>query len=765
MKKFLFACICSGIAVASVAADLNQRAGAQEFVWGENGTLEEYRVNGKLQNAHAVVLFSATDVQSGKSGVFAGTFSPQADGSVLFQGKIPAMELGLQVLFREEENGFLSGDVQLQNLSGQSERAIELKISLPLSGNIWNFNMLQGSDRNSGAVEAEAGREYSELRSIDNPRFPLAFSRLPFGAVDDGQNGIMLAHPMRKPCFARYSFKMERNFGVLSMTVPLGISSSTDKFVNYAPVNFMIGDFPAEQHLRGALRRYHDHSPQLFESHIGYPGAWALWIPEFSMDIARECGMGFNQREWDEDFERGAVEAVKILDASRRNGIKTLLYSEPWSITLPFPSNWYKENEDLSVKQYEDQLPIALGAVKDYIEELKGDDHVTERFAGTLTNDELYQILHNTAFEINENGDWRLNCYWINQFHWGEKYKGQDSGAVIVNPDPELLAPNRSAITYEKARYGFAWQEAGKVDRTFDGFYIDSENFSMGWSECNFRKDHWKVADRPLTFAPFEEDGKVKVFQHSVLAYNDFLEDMRRRADELDYCIAVNTWTHFVSFLVPYGDMIGAGEFFVKDWIAPLADFREFRYLAGRKLITTMDYVLNYHGGVPVTPEGVQQYMEPRLNLYLMYGIFAGTANAWNQQESVKLLIPLMSRYSHWTKLINNAGWEEIPQVKISGADEDRVLIERWGNHPEKGLYFTLRGTPPHVGNMTLQDLAALENCQVTLEWNPEDFRVHQFSSVTELTTGQTLPLLEENGRYFCSLTVPAARTLLLQLH
>lgn len=597
MMKFFSAILCSGLLFCWVRADFIQKAGDQQFRWGEDGTLQEYRVGGKPKSVGNARLFAALDAETGKRADFTGKFTAEADGTVRYRGSAPDLALELDVLFRPDATGFLRAQATLINRSGQKERAIELCVSLPLAAGSWNFNALEGADSDSGAVKTTPGHVYEELREIANPRFTMSLSRLPFGAVDDGEAGVMLAHPLRQPRFARYGFSVDdAGCGTLTMKTPLGISADTAKFPNRATVDFLIGSFRADRHLRGALARYHEHEPQLFRSHIGYPGAWALWIPDFSMAAARECGMGFNQREWDEDFARDPAEAVRILDTTRQYGIKSLLYSEPWSITLPFPRNWHKVHQDLSVRQFEDQVPVKLGAVKEYVETLRGDPAPTERFAGELTNDELYRILQNSAIEINDNGDWRLNCYWAGQFHWGRKFKGQDSGAVIVNPDPEIQKPNRDTITYEKARYGYAWKQLAKHGRKADGFYIDSEGFAMGWSECNLRRDHWKVADLPLTYATFPEDGKLRVFQHMILACNDFLEDMRRRADALDYCIATNTWTHFVNFLTPYGDMIGAGEFFNKDWIAPLADFREFRYSAGRKLVTTMDYVLNYEG-------------------------------------------------------------------------------------------------------------------------------------------------------------------------
>ena len=765
MTKFFAAILCSGVFFGLAHADLVQKAGDQQFRWNENGTLKEYRVGDRVASSGAAALFSALDAETGREAGFIGKFSPAADGAVRYRGSASELALDLEILFRPDATGFLAAQATLSNRSDRKDRAVEFRVSLPLVSGSWNFNALEGADSELGAVKARPGREYEELREIANPRFTMTLSRLPFVAVDDGAAGVMLAHPLRRPLFARYGFRVDdAGRGTLTMKIPLGISADTAKFPNLARVDFLIGSFAAEHHLRGALARYHEYEPEQFRSHIGYPGAWALWIPEFSMAAARECGMGFNEREWDEDFARDPEEAVRILDTTRKYGIKSIVYSEPWSITLPFPANWNQRHHDPAVLELGDQEPVDPDAVKAYLEELRGDSARTERFVGDLTNDELYRILRNSAIEINEKGDWRLNCYWPGQFHWGRKYKGQDSGAVIVNPDPEIPKPNRDTITYEKARYGYVWKHLAEHDRRADGFYIDSSGFAMGWSECNFRRDHWAVADLPLTYAVFPEDGKLRIFQHMILAYNDFLEDIRKRADELDYCIATNTWTHFVNFLTPYGDMIGAGEFFSKDWIAPLADFREFRYSAGRKLVSTMDYVLNFEGGVPATEEAVAAYLEPRLNTYLLYGIYAGTANSWNQPEKIAVLVPTMKRYAQWTQMLNEAGWEEIPRIELSG-EISEILLEQWGKFPEKGLYYTLRNRPPHDGNVTLDELAAWPAQQVTLQWDPDDFGGTELSRVRELLSGRDLPVKRQpDGKLLCEVEIPGGRTILLQV-
>lgn len=123
-----------------------------------------------------------------------------------------------------------------------------------------------------------------------------------------------------------------------------------------------------------------------------------------------------------------------------------------------------------------------------------------------------------------------------------------------------------------------------------------------------------------------------------------------------------------------------------------------------------------------------------------------------------------MKRYAQWTLMLNEAGWEEIPNVVLSGGSAGKVLVERWENRPGKGLYYTLRNRPPHNGNVTLAELAAWPAQRVTLQWNPGDFGVTELTEVTELISGRKLPVAQRDGKLVCDVEIPGGRTLLLQV-
>ncbi len=751
MRKFIIGSVVWGMAIIGMRSDVIQRQGTQQLVWSPDGCLKAYHVGKESLLAKAVYPFAALDAKTGKTAYFTGAVSQTAAG-ILLTAEAPVLQLGLKVhIKRSADTPFFIIDAEVENRSADRERAIELQFALPLRKDQWNFNSDE-IDVQNGAISALPDTAYEELRILVNPRFEMPMSRLPFLAVDNGETGIMLGHPLAQPRFFRYVFQTgTAGSGILKMRVPLGISTDTAKFPGRAGVTFFLGEFDAATHFRGALQQYYRHAPDHFRTHIGYPGAWGLWIQPETMALAGKCGIGFNQREWDLDFSNDPIDALHILRETHRHDLKAMMYAEPWGVFLPFPKNWLQEHKDSSVVMYYDQAPVDAAALKTYVESFRHDLSPTERFPGDLTNDDLYRILQNTAIEINPAGDWRLNCYWPGRFEWGQQRFGDDYGMIIVNSDPELTLPNRQTITFEKARYGFIERCLNGSGEKMDGYYIDSEAYAAGWSECNFRRDHWTVADLPLTYARFPEDGKIHVFQHMALAHNDFLRDIRRRADQSGRCIGSNTWP-FAAFLIPYVDFLGCGEFFNKDALPSLADFREFRFLAGQKVVTTMDYVLNFEGNVPVSAEGVEQYMEPRLNMYLQYGIFPGSGNAGDSPEKYELLVPVMEPYAKAIEAINQAGWQANTRSEVTGDGASGILVERWGTDPANGLYFTLRNRGKKTAVIQLRFQPA----------NRAEKKV-EIAGAVELLSGATLPVAAEHGVWTIPLEIAPERTILIQ--
>lgn len=730
------------------AADLELRTDNLKLLSTDStGQLTSFAVAGEEYLKTFQQPFSAFDAATEREERFVGDFRKNGDGELVFRGEAPELKLSLEAVYVPVpgKDAFLVR-ATLADQTG-NDRTIRLQFDLSLKQANWRYGSTWDNSPD-GAIQCVPGLSYEQTEAIGNVRA----SQPPWLMVDDGNVGVMLAHSMMNPRFFSYrmNYSQDREAN-LTWEVPLGLTSETRKFPGQASVEFVIASFDGRHSLRGGMQTYYDLFPEIFESRLKEKRAWALWIPSDTMAEAQKCGMLLNQREWDLDFVRNSETAIKLWRETQEAGLKVLLYSEPWGVYMPFPNGWVDENSTgPAPSSY--QTAADTEKMKDLFAQDLGDNSPSDRFPGTLSRDDVARIAAACAIEYTPEGDWRLNAYGKNGFVWEGERQNFDTGMLIVNSDPELPRPNRLDINWERARYGYLFDLAEQHGLRVDGLYLDSELFYAGWNDLNFRREHWQYADLPLTYVMW--DGKPLVAQHMALANQDFMIYNRQLADKHGVFVAGNTWNPLIQFVVPHVDMVGVGEHWdpvPEHFTAMMNDFRVFRYYSRNKLLSTMDYVLNFGGGVPETPEAVESVMEPRLNACLMYGIYPGTANAWAFPEKIALIVPLFERYVPLFDAMNKAGWQVFPQVEISGDGADAILRERWGERAADGLFFTLHNS-------------SKEDRTVTLEWNPADFGVETFAAITELLAQQEIHWEQQEGKVAAHVSIPAGRTILLQV-
>ena len=715
--------------------------------FNSNGYIDKWTINNADYLTKRQIPFSIKNAKSGQQETVKGVFSSKAKDKVIFRGTVPNLKLKLKAVFTSNpKQNTINCNVEIEKTAPE-DQAVDLIFELTLKKGPWHFCSTWFCAPN-GAIRTVPGHNYSQI----DPVGKVPASQAPWLIADDTKNGIMISHSMMKPRFFNYTFKDNKTGDVgLYFYVPLGLSSATKKFPNKANLEFALTTFKGRTYTRGGVQAYYDLYPEIFRSRIKYPGAWALWIPEKSLSIAKNCGMGFNQREYDIDLFRNfkkdpkAKAIVDLIKSTQKDKIKVLAYSEPWGVYIPFPQNWLQKNR-VAHTGLKDTAPVSDVALKKYVDIFKGDQAPSDRFPGSLTRNNIYQIIKNCVVSVDKSNHWRVNAYGKRGFHWGTR-KGWDTGLIILNSDPDLNKPNRMDITWNKARYGYIADKAKELKFDIDGLYLDSELYYAGWNEGNFRRDHWAVADVPLTYIK-RKNGDVSVIQHMTLAHNDFLELNRKMADKRGYFVAGNTWQPLTMHIVPYVDMIGAGEHHNKNSLPAMSEFRVFRYLSYRKTVSTMDYVLNFRGGVPENREGVEKYIEPRLNKCLMYGIFPGTANAWEFPKKVKLLEPTFKPYVKIFKAINEAGWEPVNKIRISGKDTGKVLREQWGKDLSKGVYFTL-----HNRNKFPVKISAV--------LKKKDFG--EIKSIDSLLNSKKIDFKNINGEYRFKVDIPEGRTIAIR--
>jgi hypothetical protein len=684
----------------------------------------------------------------------------QEQGRVEFDGTAANLDIQIKAEFAAQSNGLIRCNFDVIDLSGK-DRTIDLVFALPIKPSAWEFGT---SWEESGRVRVLPNKTYSQISTIkggpQEMMLGVSCSQMPLISMDNGKQGLMLAHSMLKPCMYNYSIAVDQHGKAqLKVRVPLGIVGETARFPHRAPLELFLGAYPGGTYQRGALDLYYRSFPEAFAFRGGYPGGWGLWVQPESMQTARQYGIGFNEREWDIDVNRsGGVEGLKrILKATHDAGIDAHIYSEPWGVYVALPPGWISEPGNHTGQKWRaDQAAVNTEALKVEIDKGKGSENPSHRFVGGVTQGFVVDVIHNTAIECDPDKSWRLNAYIPKGFEWsGTNFpnapgmEGWDYAMIVANSDPQLPHPNIADLYWDKSRIGYVKRLCAEIGEKMEGLYVDSEVYFAGWNEFNFRRDHWSVADIPLAYAR-RDDGAVFPAQPVVLMQLAYLAKNREWAHENDWSVSSNTFDPITPFVAPYFDIIGAGEHGAGEngdikKMASQTDFRIIRQLSFRKPVTVMDYVFNMDGKTyPVTATETRNIIEPRLNYYLMYGVYPGFC-WWFPPAGVELTRPIFELYARLTKAINTAGWEPLTGAKLQGQDAATLLCEQWGNNPSTGEYFTIFNPSDHP-------------CTCELELGSKILQ--KAAGAHELISGNPLPV----GKKGFAISVDSGRTILVKL-
>jgi len=700
--------------------------------------------------------FSIRDVMNNQSEQVTGQYTSNGNESVRFSGLAPTLGIALTAVFTAR-NEAIYADVQI-NDKQKSDRAIDVTFTIKISGHSWKFcNLWVDNPTHTEAVPSGGG-----ANQIDNLFGGLQISQIPFGACIGTQKiGVMLAHSMREPRCNAYRFSASSpETGSLSITTALGLAAET-KIPHHADYSFVITGFKEDEAInaegsRAAMTEYYRIFPECFEHNLtDYPGAWAIWISRENLNLAKQAGMGTNQIESEGLAVSNSASFNSFVIDNAKAGLRALFYSEPWGIWHPFEPGWLDSHitNETGVNAF--CSSVNTDDVKKYLQGDANDiTHTADRFPGGLKRKDIVQIIDNTVIE-RKPGIWGIQSGIYNGFPWSvnEDRKNYQGTIIFTNSDPDLPEPNRWTLTWgEKTQNGLIAKTLDDGNITVPaGVYLDSEVYGLGWHLFNYRRSHWTYADVPLAYEK-GSDGVVRPALPMLLSNSEFLRKNQDEAHRRNWCVASNTWHPLVQFIVGFTDMVGAGEHAENTFQSQTA-YRTFRFLSYRKPVSVMDYVLDFHE-FPVNQETVNNIFEPRCNYYLLYGIYPGTANQWNNSEKINALLALLEKYGNLTRAINVAGWQPFTAAAVEGSMAEQLLVERWGNNINNGVYFTVRAKDKDIsGNAVLSaNMSVLNpnNAELTVEELVDNSNV-----ITETS---------QDGRLRLSFNIPANRTLLFKI-
>ncbi len=442
-------------------------------------------------------------------------------------------------------------------------------------------------------------------------------SRYPLAAVTTGQRGTALGIDMAQPAFFRIGY----NSGTeeLFITYDLGLTAEKPT----ARIRFCRFSFDPKWEFRSALARYYEIFPDAFRCRTPEQGMWMPFARISRVEGWQDFGFKFkegtNETGWDDE-----------------QGITTFRYTEPMTWWMRMPP----------------EMPRSLEAAW------------SEARRRAEQKDDLQARALMTSAYHNEDGQppaRLLDTPWCNGAVWSMNSMPGVSGDVTD-------FSNKWNKELRERLYG----PGRKAD--LDGEYIDS---SEGYvtDELNFRRDHFAVAQTPLTFS--QQSHRPAIFR-GLIAF-EYVRGIARDVHARDKLMMANSTPIRLCWLAPLLDVMGTET----NWNPggtwrPMSDTDLLYRRAmckGKPYCFLMNTRFEDFSHVLV-----ERYMKQALAYGMFPGFFSHNASQghyFTRPELYNRDRPLFKRYVPLCRVVAEAGWQPITRAR---SPNDQVHVERFGN-------------------------------------------------------------------------------------
>ncbi len=222
------------------------------------------------------------------------------------------------------------------------------------------------------------------------------------------------------------------------------------------------------------------------------------------------------------------------------------------------------------------------------------------------------------------------------------------------------------------------------IELKADGMYLDSLE---GWANrLNFRADHFEAVDVPLVY----ETGSGRTAVFNLFSIFEFTQAMSEYLHAHDRLLMGNWVLIDFPFLGALLDVPGKEVHWLDSHQAFAPDSDETmlyrRMLSGSKPYPLLLNVQFEH----FTPEMARKYFERSLFYAFYPGMFshdAATNPYFENPERYNRDRDLFLRFIPRVRELSTAGWEPVTHAQ---SHHPQILVERYGQRPETGLYFAL---------------------------------------------------------------------------
>lgn len=584
-----------------------------------------------------------------------------SNGVVVFQGMNTASDLVVRATFTGGK--FIDVRGEVEDTTGK-DRAVQVTFLLPIKlvGWRWENTLLRGAQIEAGKSYPSAagdmlylGKKDDSFANEDPAVYPISINKLPLSAVTCRNAGLALAYPLHEPRVFMIRAE-ERGY---SITFSLGLTAATEKFPKRAGFRFVLYRVDPQWGIRSALDRYYGFFPELFAGKAKRHGNFGFFFLDKLADRPEDFGFAFMENDF--QWKNGEMNEEQAAVANRF-GIQVVHWRNPWVMHTP-------PDEPLKADTTPEECLATLKAwAAGERDAGKRKGHGQD--CGVMLQEQAKAAV-NSHF-LDEQGrfirgvyDNVKNPYWV----------------FPMNMDPDLPVPNRYTIsTGWQYRFIDLWSKPGF--RGPRAFAWDATDDFDSFRRLNFRKEHFRVVDVPLTFDP-ETGGlcQVKGFHDW-----EFASPFSRKVREAGGMVMANTTIeHSMMFL---GSCI---DVFIRE--RKIEDNDEerlsvMRALAGKKPVSFIGH------WQPRDEAG----LKAAFHKALLFGIATGAKGCSKKEadgEGAERAV-FKTRMPVFT-IMTGAGWEPVTHARADG-----MLVERFGGRPG-AFYFAVRNNGKEARAARLQ--------------------------------------------------------------
>jgi len=621
-------------------------------------------------DAMGAVLLVVTQGYHGRSNAIGGFLvrdvAANSDWHCFREGTCKELGLELTTDWKTDDQAIrLSGT--LHDTTGK-DRAVTLLFALPVDarGAEWGAGLRSG--------RAIAGGEYSSPVPMGTG-VTGTMAQYPFSCVCTKEWGLGLGVDSYKPSQYRlaYNADTQQYFAAFDF----GLVPETQYAPSAAPFGLVIYAVDPEWGFRSAVQRYYDLFPEAFACRSKQQGIWMPFSKISEVEGWQDFGFkykeGDNETTWDDQQD-----------------ILTFRYTEP--------STWWMAMPKEMPRTYEAAMDLA-GKIA------RGEEKGSQLKAQALLTSGLFDEQGRYMMRF-------LDTPWC------------DGAVFSMSCLPGIPGEVNDAK--------IGWNEQAK-DRLYgpkrqgdlDGEYLDSlEGYVT--NDLNFRREHFAVANRPLTFTASDRRPVI----HKGLAVDEFVEWIANDVHGLGKLMMANGVPYRFTFLCRNLDVMGTETDWVREgkWQPMGHDHLGLiRAMCARKpylFLMNTDF------------DALEPYVERYFHRSLFYGMYPSMFSpVASSSQGAYWITPrwynrdreLHKKYQPIIRRVAEAGWHPITLAKT---ETPGILLERFGPNEAGEVFIT-------IFNDGKEERTAIVTVDASLA---------RGKTAAELVSGQAIPALARSN-------------------